>query len=335
MKENVFDLKIEDYEVGKKHVELVDFPSFYGLQKVIAPVYIYRATEEISPCVVATSCMHGDEINGLGITQTLMNEDIKVLKGTLIIIPIVNIYGFLNKTRYLPDRKDLNRCFPGSENGSFGSRFADFILNNFLKDADVVVDFHSGGVGRFNVPQIRCDLSKPNVKEIIPNISIPLVVNSPLRDGSLRGELGNKGKACIVFEGGEGLRIDSTISKYGINLFKSVLSHFEMISDKEEFIGDKIFVQKSKWLRAAEGGIFSSLADDGEKIEKGQVIGTLRDIQGNLIDEISSKQDGVILGVSKTSLIMSGDALFNIGYAEDFDQIDDNEEFYDYFLLDS
>lgn len=335
MKEDIFNLELEKYEVGKKYVELVHFPSFYGLQKVVAPVYIYRATKEISPCIVATSCMHGDEINGLGITQTLMNDNLNILKGTLIIVPIINIYGFLNKTRYLPDRKDLNRCFPGSHNGSFGSRFAEFILNNFLRYADVVVDFHSGGVGRFNVPQIRCDLSKSNVKEIIPNISIPLVVNSGLRDGSLRGELGRMGKACIVFEGGEGLRIDSTITKYGVNLFKSVLSHYGMISNKIEFIGDKIFINKSKWLRAAEGGVFSSHTDDGQLIKKGQVIGLLKDIQGNLIDEISSKQDGVILGVSKTSLIMSGDALFNIGYTENDGSIEENEEFYDYFLLDS
>ena len=313
MKEDIFNLDLSEFEVGKPTIKRVDFPSFYGLQKVKAPIYVYRASEEVSPCVVATSCMHGDEINGLGVTQDLMNSDIKLKKGTLIIVPILNIYGFLNKTRYLPDRKDLNRCFPGSENGSFGTRFAKFVLTNFLNCADVVVDYHSGGVGRFNIPQIRCDLKHNKIEELLEDLSIPLIVNSSLREGSLRETMSKLKKACIVFEGGEGLRIDQTINKYGVNLFKSILAHFD---------------------RAKEGGVLLNQAEYGKLIKKGEIIGELKDIQGNLINQISSDCDGVILGMSKTALIMSGDPLYNIGVIGDSPLGDDSEEFYDYFDLD-
>ena len=334
MKEDIFNLDLSEFEVGKPTIKRVDFPSFYGLQKVKAPIYVYRASEEVSPCVVATSCMHGDEINGLGVTQDLMNSDIKLKKGTLIIVPILNIYGFLNKTRYLPDRKDLNRCFPGSENGSFGTRFAKFVLTNFLNCADVVVDYHSGGVGRFNIPQIRCDLKHNKIEELLEDLSIPLIVNSSLREGSLRETMSKLKKACIVFEGGEGLRIDQTINKYGVNLFKSILAHFDMIDKAEKFNDDKIIIQKTRWIRAKEGGVLLNQAEYGKLIKKGEIIGELKDIQGNLINQISSDCDGVILGMSKTALIMSGDPLYNIGVIGDSPLGDDSEEFYDYFDLD-
>ncbi|MCP4912229.1 MAG: succinylglutamate desuccinylase/aspartoacylase family protein [Oligoflexia bacterium] len=330
MKESLFEFDIENYEVGKATSGFVDFPSFYGFQKVKAPVYVYRASKEVSPCVVVTACVHGDEINGLRIAQSVMKKKLKLKKGTLIIIPTVNIYGFLNKQRYLPDRKDLNRCFPGSEKGSFGSRFARFIFQRITKYGDIFLDFHSGGAGRFNIPQIRCDLKTKGIKELVDNISIPLVVNSSLRDGSLRESINDLGKPCIVFEGGEGLRIDETITKYGVNLVESVLSYYGMINEKEKFIEDKIIINKTKWIRAKEGGLLISEASRGKIVKKGEVVGELRNINGGLVNKIKMEHDGVILGISKSALIMSGDALYNIGFLGD-DVPEDEEELFDFF----
>lgn len=203
MKDELLDFDINDYKVGKPTTNFIDFPSFYGLQKVKAPFYVYRASEEVSPCVVVTACIHGDEINGLRIAHSLMKSNLKLTKGTLIILPSVNIYGFLSKQRYLPDRKDLNRCFPGSDKGSFGSRFANFIFKRITRYGDVFIDLHSGGAGRFNIPQIRCDLKNDGIQNLVNSISIPLVVNSSLRDGSLRESINDIGKPCIVFEGGK------------------------------------------------------------------------------------------------------------------------------------
>lgn len=331
MKDSIFNLDLENYEIGEHVTEFVEFPSFYGLQKVSAPVYIYRASEEISPCVVVTSCVHGDEINGLRISQSLIRGKIKITKGTLIIIPVVNIYGFLNKQRYLPDRKDLNRCFPGLTKGSFGSRFAHFIFQNITKYGDVFIDLHSGGPGRFNVPQIRCDLSVKATKAMVKKVSIPLVINSSLRDGSLRQAINDLNKSCIVFEGGEGLRIDETITKYGVNLVKSILEYHGMIKSKKHFNNDKVIIQKTKWLRAKEGGLLINKAHQGKVVKKDEVVGELREITGKLINKIKMENDGVILGISRSALIMSGDALYNIGYLDEKFQGDEDDEFFDYF----
>ncbi len=330
MKDDLFDIDLEKYEVGITSLEFVSFPSFYGLQKVTAPVYVHRASDQISPCVVVTACIHGDEINGLRIAQSLIKSKLKLVKGTLIVLPVVNIYGFLNKQRYLPDRKDLNRCFPGLTKGSFGSRFANFVFQNISRYGDVFIDLHSGGPGRFNIPQIRCDLATPGITELIDCISVPLVVNSSLRDGSLRQAINDIGKPCIVFEGGEGLRIDETITKYGVNLVRSVLSHLGMIKNKKAFIDDKIIIKKTRWMRAKEGGILINKTQHGKVVKKGDVVGELRQITGELITKIKMDQDGVILGISKSALIMSGDALYNIGFlGSDFQE--DEEELFDYF----
>ncbi len=338
MKDDLFDLDIENYPVGKAVSEFIDFPSFYGLHKVKAPLYVYRATKKVSPCVVVTACVHGDEINGLRIAQSLMKGKLKIKKGTLIILPVVNIYGFLNKQRYLPDRKDLNRCFPGLKKGSFGSRFANFIFQRVTKYGDVFVDLHSGGAGRFNIPQIRCDLKIEGIKELVDKLSIPLVVNSSLRDGSLREAINDLNKPCIVFEGGEGLRLDETITKYGVNLIKSVLSYLDMIDNKKSFNDEKVIINKTKWVRAKEGGILINKAHHGMIVKKGEVVGELRQISGELITKIKMENDGVILGQSKSALIMSGDALYNIGFLDAGAQSQEDEDddvFYDYFDLET
>jgi predicted deacylase len=333
LRDKVFELNLENYEVGQVTQEFIDFPSFYGLQKVKAPLYVYRASEKTSPCVVVTACIHGDEINGLRIAQSLMKSKLKLLKGTLIILPVVNIYGFLNKQRYLPDRKDLNRCFPGQTKGSFGSRFANFILQNITRYGDVFIDLHSGGPGRFNIPQIRCDLSNKDLKELVEKISIPLVVNSSLRDGSLREAINDLKKPCIVFEGGEGLRLDETITKYGVNLVRSTLSHLGMIKPSKKYVFDKVVIEKTRWIRAQEGGILINKAHRGKVVKKGEVVGELRQMTGELLHKIRLENDGVILGISQAALIMAGDALYNIGFLEAVNTEED-EEFFDYFDLD-
>ena len=332
MKEDVFQLDLEDYSVGVSRTEFVNFPSFYGLQKVKAPIFVHRASKEISPCVVVTACVHGDEINGMRIAQSLIQKKFKLKKGTLIIIPVINIYGFLNKIRYLPDRKDLNRCFPGTEKGSFGSRFADFVFKNITKYGDVFIDFHSGAIGRYNIPQVRCDLSQKCNADLIQHSSIPIVVNSPLREGSMRASIGDLNKPCFVFEGGEGLRIDETITKYGINLVRSILDHLGMITSTSKFKYDRLTIHKSKWIRAKEGGIFISKTVQGKINTKGDVVGELRKLTGELITRIKMDQDGVILGIAQTSMIMAGDALFNIGFlGQKVETFDEEEEFNDYF----
>lgn len=316
MIEEINNFNIKNFPIGEPVVEEISLPSFYGMQKVKAPVYVYRATKKISPCIVITSCMHGDEINGLRISQAVMKSKIKLEKGTLIIIPILNIYGFLNKARYLPDRKDLNRFFPGKKSGSFGSRFAKLIMDNFGSVGDFYIDLHSGGLGRHNIPQIRCDFKAQKMNKILRHIEIPLVVNSFFKEGSFREALSKKGKQCIVFEGGEGLRLDESVTAYGLNMVKSILIYFKMIKPNKKYkqLKQKFLIHKTKWIRANSGGVLVNKFTSGKVVKAGQVIAEMRTNTGNLIYKIRAEADGVILGASKASLIMAGDALFNIGY---------------------
>lgn len=328
---DLFNLNIENFPVGRGELTTLDYPSFYGLQEVKAPLFVYRASKQIAPCLVVTSCVHGDETNGLRISQSIMRSNLKLTKGTLIVLPAVNIYGFLNKQRYLPDRKDLNRSFPGSKSGSFGERFAGHLLAELSRYGDVFVDLHSGGPGRFNVPQIRCDLATKGIQELVDAISIPLVVNSSLRDGSLREAINDLGKPCIVFEGGEGLRIDETVTKYGVNLVRSILAHMGMIKTVKEFNESKVIIQKTRWIRARVGGLLISKTRRGMVVQKGEPIGVIKNLNGETLSKITMIEDGVILGINRSGMVMAGDALFNIGYLSDNHPKEGSEEFYDYF----
>lgn len=309
-----FDIK--KFPVGRAVTDEIKVPAFYGMQEVTTPIYVHRISEKVSPCIVITSCMHGDEINGLRISQAFMKAKIKYKKGTIIMVPILNIYGFLNKARYLPDRRDLNRSFPGSKTGSFGARLAKMIMDNFGDIGDFYIDLHSGGLGRHNIAQIRCDFATKNMKKILDNIEIPLIVNSSLRVGSFREALNQRGKRCIVFEGGEGLRLDQNVTAYGLNMIKSVLLHFKMIDETKKFkkLSQKFLIRKTKWIRAKSGGILVDKFTSGKVVKEGQVIAEMRTDMGNLIYKITAEADGIILGATKAALIMAGDALFNIGY---------------------
>ncbi len=315
MKDNVFSLDLKKYPLNQRIIEEVDFPSFYGMQEVKTPIFVHRASQKISPCIIVTSCMHGDEISGMRIAQKLMTSRLKLQKGTLIIVPLVNIYGFLNKVRYLPDRKDLNRFFPGKNVGSFGTRFAYFLMRNFSEVGDCFIDLHSGPAGRLNIPQVRCDLKNKAVRNIVNDIDIPLAVNSSLRDGSFRQAIDEKGKICLVFEGGEGLRIDESVTQSGMHFIKSVLRHYKMITPGTRSKNQKhLLIKKTNWIRASEGGVLINKFTLGHVVKKGQVIGELRNIKGELLRKIECPANGVILGMRRTALVMAGDSLYNLGH---------------------
>jgi predicted deacylase len=331
MKSDNFNFDIENYKVGKAVEEFVTFPTFFGVSGQEVPFYIHRATKEISPCVVVTACVHGDEINSLRIAQKLIQSKLKITKGTLIIFPLLNIYGFYNKSRYLPDRKDLNRYFPGNENGSFGSRFANFCFKNIAKYGDMYVDLHTGGAGRFNIPQIRIDMKDERLKKMLPNLSIPVAVNSYPGDGSLRGALKNVGKPCIVFEGGEGNRLNTSITNYGVNFVKSVLANQNMLKTKIVLQKETLRLMKTSWMRTSRGGLLINKVKPGKVIKKGEIIGEIRKVTGELLKKVAAPQDSVIIGMTEVSLLMTGDPLYHIGFfrEEDFDEEVDFLDFYD------
>ncbi len=325
---------IGDQKIGPQEKVTIDFPlpSYYGLASPKIPIFVHNASAE-GPTLLVTACIHGDEINGMKIAQRLIaarNLDMK--KGRLIVLPVVNVYGMLAKSRYLPDRRDLNRSFPGSRNGSLASRLAHLLLT-LTEQADYVVDLHTGSVGKFNIPQIRCDYSDPAMLKLLGKCNIPYIVKSSVRDGSLRGALADRGTPCFVFEGGEGLRLDKAVTKQGVQFIKGLMRALGMVGPLSDEVRTKKFlIAKSFWLRAPSGGIVANRVAIGRMVEKNAVLGDLKDIRGTLVDRVIAYKSGVVLGMNTSPLVMAGDALYHVGYGESVANEEDDficEEHYD------
>ena len=275
------------------------------------PVHIYRAKRK-GPKLLISAGMHGDELNGSEIIRRLIIENrIKPTKGTVVAIPIINIYGFLINSRYLPDGKDLNRSFPGIKNGSLAARIAYTLMNHILPIVDCGVDFHTGGANK-NYPQIRCVVEDEKNMELAKAFNPPLIINSTLRDGSFRKAAFKKGKRIIVYEGGESLNFDEFAIREGIKGTIRLMNHLGM-TRKSVRKSKNMLISSSSWSRAPKSGLFRSYVSYGDNISTHQKIGSVSDPFGNEEIKIKSKTDGIIIGLRSNPIVNRGDALFNIG----------------------
>lgn len=277
------------------------------------PVYVYRSLVE-GPVMLLLAGMHGDEINGIEIIRKLITRpDVtNPLKGSIIAIPIINIISFLNGSRELPDGRDLNRCFPGSKNGSFGSRIAFDLMNEIIPQIDFGVDFHTGGARINNHPQIRCVFNNPVNLDLAKKFSSPLILNSPFRDNTLRKEAAKKGKSILVYEGGESSRFDYHAIIEGINGCLRLMKNLGMI---DSIIPDNygVSLEKSTWVRAKISGLFHASKSNGAFVEKGEIIGMICNPYGEMEQKLTSPVSGYIIGINNLPVINQGDALIHIG----------------------
>ncbi|NIP31897.1 MAG: DUF2817 domain-containing protein [Candidatus Dadabacteria bacterium] len=278
------------------------------------PVCVYRSKKD-GPVLLLTAGIHGDELNGIEIIRNLIvSKSIRPSIGTVIAVPIVNVFGFLHNERYLPDGKDLNRCFPGKPNGSLASRIAYTLMKEVLPIVDLGVDFHTGGASRSNFPQIRCEFSKRKSLELAKAFSPPMILNSKQLMGSFRREAYKKGKHILVFEGGESLRFDDYSIGQGIRGVKKLMSHLGMKKYKVSKKRKKpVILPSSTWIRARISGLFRSYIEYGDFVKKGQVIASLTDPFGEAEVEVKVKNDGYIIGVNKHPVVNKGDAIVNLG----------------------
>ncbi|EKF9922253.1 succinylglutamate desuccinylase/aspartoacylase family protein, partial [Vibrio cholerae] len=203
------------------------------------------------PVLMINAAIHGDELNGVEIIRQLLNTlDEKKLKGTVIAVPIVNVFGFIHKSRYLPDRRDLNRCFPGSEKGSLASRMAHTFFSQVAERCDYILDLHTGAIHRTNLPQIRADLSNSETLRIAQAFATPVIIDSPLRDGSLRSEAEKQQIPVLTYEAGEALRFDPIAINAGIIGIKRVMQSIGMLRPSRKKIPNSIIAKSTSWLRA-------------------------------------------------------------------------------------
>jgi predicted deacylase len=267
------------------------------------------------PTLFISAAIHGDEINGVEIIRrVLQHRSLKNIRGTLLAIPIVNVHGFLNHMRYLPDGRDLNRSFPGSYKGSLTGRVAHTFINEIVSKCTHGIDLHTGARHRGNFPQIRADLDDPQALAMTEAFGVPLAIDSKLRDGSLRECAGDAGIPVILYEAGEALRFEEMYIRAGVKGIINVMRSIEMLpkSRSKRKPQPLIVSDQTHWVRAPESGILRTFVPLGAKAEKDQVIAMIADPLGTKETAVVAPNNGVIIGRTNLPLVFEGDAIFHI-----------------------
>ncbi|MFT5488766.1 MAG: putative deacylase [Alphaproteobacteria bacterium] len=266
------------------------------------------------PKLFLSAALHGDELNGVEIIRRILDRrTLNRMRGTLIAAPIVNVFGFIGRERYLPDRRDLNRSFPGSESGSLASQLARLFMNEIVAKCEYGVDLHTGSMFRSNLPQVRALLEDDTLRDLAAAFGAPLVINAGLRDGSLRAAAQDVGVSVLVYEAGEALRFDETSIRLGVKGVFNIMRHLGMISGTgPKSHKTSVQAQSSFWERAPAGGILRSACALGSKVTKNSTLGVIADPFGDVEEEVRAREDGIVIGRSNLPVVNQGDALFHI-----------------------
>jgi predicted deacylase len=276
------------------------------------PVHVFHSRQQ-GPVVMLSGGLHGDEVNGIETVRRMVESDAlrKLRAGTVLALPIINVYGFIHFSRDVPDGKDVNRSFPGNSEGSLASIVAWNITHHLLPLIDFGIDFHTGGASRTNHPQLRFAKGDELGETVARAFRAPFLLQSGLIQGSLRAAAQELGKSVVVFEGGESLRLDEYSIKTGIQGIKNVLSEYGMITPRKAR-GRSTFCSESHWVRAEVSGLFISRKFAGQKVKEGQILGVINSPYGEYSLKVKSPYDGHIIGHNNFPLIHRGDALFHI-----------------------
>lgn len=326
-------LSIAGQDIRRGETRLVDvpLPDLYMHTALSMPVQVIRGRRE-GPILFVSGAVHGDEIVGVEIIRRLVRSNrLKSLKGTLITIPVVNVYGFINQTRYLPDRRDLNRCFPGSEEGSLAARLANLFMREVVDKCTHGIDLHTAAIHRDNLPQIRAALDNPVVEEMSHAFNAPVIVNSGLIEGSLRHACQQAGVPVIVYEAGEALRFNELAIRAGVRGVIAVMRKLGMLapSTRKKVKQVAPFVARSSsWVRAPQSGIFRMLVPMGAHVQKGDCLGMVSAPYGDETSEtiVEANCSGVVIGRTNIPLVNEGEALFHIARFNRPDEVADSVE---------
>jgi len=306
--------QIGDVRIGAGKAQEVALPIALlatGSQ-VSLPVMVLHGASD-GPTVWVNAAIHGDEIGGVEIIRrVLVKLDASTMRGTIIVVPIVNVHGFVNGDRYLPDRRDLNRSFPGGPTGSLARRIANLLLTEVVARCSVGIDLHTGSDGRTNLPQIRADLGDPTTAELARVFGAPVMIDASPRDASLRGAGTAAGATVLVFEGGEAWRFDRNATEVGT---QGVLRVFAALGIIDPIVPPRptpLRADRSRWVRAGKSGLAELECGLGDTVQKGQVLGRIHDSFGRPLSRCKSPFDGLIIGVRLEPLVHRGDALIHV-----------------------
>ncbi|MCB0570454.1 MAG: succinylglutamate desuccinylase/aspartoacylase family protein [Phaeodactylibacter sp.] len=276
--------------------------------------HVYRSLEP-GPVLLAVAGIHGDEVNGVEIIRRAVTQGLfeGLARGSVIAIPILNVYGFINYSREVPDGKDVNRSFPGNMKGSLASRVARTLTKKILPYADFAVDFHTGGNGTYNYPQIRYSRGDKRAEQMAHVFAPPFVVAKPLIAKSFRKAATDQGKMALVFEGGENLRYDALSIEAGLAGLHRLMYAQNMTEKAPPQPGRCLSLHKASWLRAPRAGMFLWYKCSGDEVRKGETLGVINDPYGEWEKTITAPRDGYLIGHNNAPVVSQGDALFHLG----------------------
>lgn len=324
----------KSFEIGGHRVEpgerrLVDLPvaRLSNHAPVTLPVHVLHGSRP-GPALFISAAVHGDELNGVEIIRRILRTlQPANICGTLLCAPVVNVYGFIGHSRYLPDRRDLNRSFPGSTGGSLAARLAHLFLNEVVLRCQIGIDLHTAAIHRVNLPQIRTDFgNRPEARRLAAAFGAQVVLDSPERPGSLRKSAREAGVDVLVYEGGEGLRFDEFAIKAGVDGIAGVMLETGMLELPDGVVPvrppdqrEPIFANASKWVRAPEGGVFRTTKRIGEAVGQGEQIGVVANPYDDAESEVRSPRRGIIIGRTTLPIVNMGDALFHIAWSDELE----------------
>lgn len=302
-----------------KGVQLnLDIAKLHTRTKIQVPIIVERGKKD-GPCLLITGGIHGNEINGIEIVRQFISKKYnKPEFGMVICIPVVNVFGFLNQKRQFPDGRDLNRVFPGSPRGSLASRFAYHIIKDVAPLVDYCIDYHTGGDSRFNVPQVRVGLNDTASLELAKVFSPAFIVKSARREKSFRETLHKLDKKVLLYEGGKSLHVDEQITKAGLYGALRVMQHLGMRNFEKELAeadiknSEPIVINSSKWIRAGYSGMFHPSVKSGQKVEKGEILGSISDPFGSFERTMKSQFSGYVICVNQSPIVNQGDGVFHV-----------------------
>lgn len=313
-----FEICGDIISLGQRKTVQLHMGRLYDYTELSMPVEVFRGKEP-GPTMFLSGAIHGDELIGTAIVKKIISDKrLRKLKGTLIAIPIVNVYGFNTRSRYLPDRRDLNRSFPGTSKGSLGSHIAHLFTSEVIRKCQYGIDFHSGAIHRSNLPQIRTSFSKKGNKEFAAAFGAPVVLNSKIREGSLREAASELGLRTLLFEGGEALRLNDGVIRFGVNGAFAIMEKVGMLPlGSHRPVSRSYMAHSSYWVRASQAGMITLNRNLGSKVSEGTLLGRITDPFGRNVEKVLSPSEGVVIGVSKIPLVNKGDALFHIATFQD------------------
>jgi len=312
------ELIIGGHHIKPGETKKIELPTvrLYTDTNMSIPIYVKRGKKP-GPTIFVSGAIHGDELNGIEIISRLINSrSINALRGTLIAVPIVNAFGVLNQSRYLPDRRDLNRCFPGSAKGSLAGRIAYLFMQEVVTQCDFGIDLHTGAIHRSNLPQIRANLDDPVTFEMAKAFAVPVLINSNLRDGSLRQCADEHGIPMLLYEAGQALRFDELSIKVGVKGIINVLRHLNMLPKlKSKKTPVEPFVARnSGWVRASDSGFVIHKKELGDRVYEHDVLAEIKKPLGDVSSKVLSHADGIIIGKQNIPLVQEGEAVYHIAY---------------------